>query len=210
MTQKTTKTGLYVISPQSFKLKEFKAQLENAFSGGRIDVFQLRMKDAPESEIIEACRELMPLCHKYNTPFILNDYINLVNKTGADGLHIGIDDTNIEKARKELKNKTIGVSCYGSVDRAMDQAEKGADYVAFGAFYETQTKTPRARPQPEILKWWVTNSTIPCVAIGGIKPDNCQPLIANGADFIAIVTGIWNDNESPAKAVEKFRMELGG
>ncbi len=199
------KTGLYIISPQSFVLSDFAVQLEQALSGGKVDVFQLRLKDVSDDEVIAACKVLIPICHAHGTQFILNDRVGLVNKVGADGVHIGIEDATAEEARKQLgEGKTLGVSCYGDIERAIDAAEQGADYVAFGAFYDTTTKTPRARPTADILKWWVDNSTIPCVAIGGIKHHNCAPLVKNGADFIAVVTAIWDDKDGPGEAVRKL------
>lgn len=210
MTNKNS-CGLYIISPQSFVLKDFAEQLKQALSGGKVDVFQLRLKDVPDSEIIEACKILIPICHANGTQFILNDKVDLINKVGADGVHIGIEDGQVRSARERIaKGKILGVSCYGDTDRAMDAAENGADYVAFGAFYDTKTKTPRARPKPEILKWWVTNSVVPCVAIGGIKHHNCVPLVQNGADFIAVVTAIWDDVDGPAAAVQKMVLSMDG
>lgn len=201
--------GLYIISPQSFVLSEFKGQLKRALEGGKVDVFQLRLKDAPDAEIIAACKELLPICHEYGTQFILNDNVHLVNEVGADGVHIGIEDMPVKAARSKLKpDKIIGVSCYDDIERAIDSAESGADYVAFGAFYDTQTKIARGRPKPDILKWWTTNSVVPCVAIGGIKPHNCLPLVEAGADFIAVVTGIWDDKDGAGEAVRKFNQVI--
>ena len=197
--------GLYIISPQTIVLANFANQLKQALSGGKVDVFQLRLKDVPESEIAEACKVLIPICHEHGTQFILNDYVGIAAKLGADGVHIGIEDGDIKSAREKIgKGKILGVSCYGDVERAIDAAEQGVDYVAFGAFYETITKTPRARPEPQILKWWTENSTVPCVAIGGIKHHNCAPLVKNGADFIAVVTAIWNDADGAGEAVRKL------
>jgi thiamine-phosphate pyrophosphorylase len=197
--------GLYLISPESFILEEFVQQLKQAFSGGKIDVFQLRMKNTSDEKIIAACKVLIPICHANGAQFILNDRFDLVKKLGADGVHIGIEDGKIADARAAIgKNKVIGVSCYDDSDRAIDAAEQGADYVAFGAFYDTKTKIPRGRPQPEILKWWTQNSVIPCVAIGGIKYHNCEPLVKHGADFIAVVTAVWDDPEGAAHAVKKL------
>jgi len=203
------KCGLYLISPESFVLEEFAEQLKQAFSGGRIDVFQLRMKNTLDANIIAACKVLIPICHENGAQFILNDRVDLAIKVGADGVHIGIEDGRIEDARALLgKNKVIGVSCYADSDRAIDAAEKGADYVAFGAFYDTKTKIPRGRPEPKILKWWTENSVIPCVAIGGIKYHNCKPLVENGADFIAVVTAVWDDPEGAAHAVSKLNQAI--
>lgn len=201
--------GLYIISPQSFILDDFQAQLRQALAADKVDVFQLRLKDVPDAQIIAACKALIPICHEYDTQFILNDNVHLVNDVGADGVHIGIEDMSVKDARIKLKpDKIIGVSCYDDTERAMDSAESGADYVAFGAFYDTQTKVPRGRPQPDILKWWTTNSVVPCVAIGGIKPHNCLVLAKAGADFIAVVSGIWEDSEGPGAAVSKFKKNL--
>ena len=201
--------GLYLISPESFELAEFTEKLKQAFLGGKIDVFQLRMKNTSDDAIIAACKALIPICHANGAQFILNDRVDLVTKVGADGVHIGIDDGTVTEARKKIgKNKVIGVSCYAEGDRAIDVAEEGADYVAFGAFYETQTKIPRGRPKPEILKWWTENSSVPCVAIGGIKHHNCAPLVAMGADFIAVVTAVWDDPDGPAEAVQKLNKAM--
>ena len=186
-------------------MDEFKEELRAALSTGKVEVFQLRMKNTSDAEVIDVCHELIPLCHEYGAQFILNDHVHLATQVGASGVHIGIEDISLEKARRMLgKNKIIGVSCYDDQERAIDAAEAGADYVAFGAFYDTQTKTPRGRPSPDILKWWTTNSTTPCVAIGGIKSHNCAPLVAAGVDFIAVVTAIWDDPEGTAEAVEKM------
>ena len=201
--------GLYLISPESFHLEEFSGQLKQAFLGGKIYVFQLRMKNTSDEVIIAACKTLLPICHAHGTQFILNDKIDLVNKSGADGVHLGIEDTNPQIAREKLgANKIIGVSCYADGDRAIDAAGQGADYVAFGAFYDTQTKTPRGRPGPEILTWWTENSGVPCVAIGGIKYHNCAPLVSAGADFIAVVTAVWDDPDGPEAAVKKLNMAI--
>ena len=188
---------------------EFAERLKQAFSGGKIDVFQLRMKNIADEDIISACKILMPLCHANSAQFILNDRVDLAAKVGADGVHIGIEDISLLDARAKLgKNKVIGVSCYADAERAIEMAEQGADYVAFGAFYDTKTKIPRGRPKPEILKWWTENSVVPCVAIGGIKHHNCAPLVASGADFIAVVTAVWDDPYSPANAVRMLNESI--
>lgn len=187
-------TQLYLISPASFDLKPFAKTLSDVLATGHVAVFQLRMKEQAEKAVLEAAQTLMPICHQHNVMFILNDYIDLAYKINADGVHVGEEkDGTYAEARRLLgPKKTVGISCYGSTDRALDFAEKGADYVAFGAFYPTQTKEPKARPTPDILTWWTTNCTTPCVAIGGITADNCTPLVKNGADFIAVVSAVWN------------------
>lgn len=197
---------LYIISPEKIEIAPFSKRLKNVVEDGNVSVFQLRLKNVDDEFIIDACEKLIPICHKKNIQFILNDRPDIAAKVGADGVHIGEDqDGTCEGAREILgKDKVIGVSCYGSVDRAMDMAAKGADYVAFGAFYPTTTKKPKARPEPEILKWWVTNSTVPCVAIGGINSENCKPLVNEGADFIAVVSAIWGHPKGEKFAVNEL------
>ncbi|MDA0780729.1 MAG: thiamine phosphate synthase [Rickettsiales bacterium] len=190
-------TQLYIISPEKFELAKFKTDLEKSLATGKVSVFQLRLKNTDDEKIIGYSKEIIPICHKYNVQFILNDRPDLAAIVNADGVHIGEEqDGTVATARKLLGNKkVIGVSCYGSTDRALEMAEAGADYVAFGAFFPTQTKEPKARPKPDILKWWVTNCSIPCVAIGGIKADNCNEISKTGTDFIAVVSAIWQHPE---------------
>ena len=119
--------------------------------------------------------------------FIINDRAELVNEVGSDGVHVGSDDIFVARAREIVgEDKVVGASCYGDVDLAIEAGSDGADYVAFGQFYETATKPPKGRPKPEILEFWSRNSIVPSVAIGGITPQNAEPLIKAGADFIAV------------------------
>lgn len=202
---KAPNSQIYLISPQQFVLDDFKDLLKQAFDGGAIGAFQLRMKDVAEADILKAAEALLPICHDYGTQFIMNDSAGLALKVGADGLHIGEEFEEYDNARKLLgKNKVIGVSCYGSKDRAIKAGEKGADYVSFGQFYETKTKPPKGRPGPEILEWWTTYTVLPCVAIGGVKPENCRPLVQAGADFVAVVSYVWEHPESPKVAVRQL------
>lgn len=203
-------TELYIISPEKIQLNKFKLDLEEAVSTKKVAAFQLRIKNESIDVIENYALQLKPICHKYGVNFIINDHATIAKNVDADGVHVGEEkDGTVEEARKILgEEKIVGASCYGSVDRAIDMCEKGASYVAFGAFYDTNTKTPKARPNPEILTWWVTNSVIPCVAIGGIKAENCQPIIAAGADFIAVVSAIWTHKDGPKAAVEELYKEI--
>lgn len=210
------KCKLYLISPPKFELDDMAHDLKEAFKGGPVPVFQLRMKKleplsnqyilpADKKDIAEAIQMLMPICHENNCNFILNDDPYLAAEYGCDGVHVGMDDITVKEAKKIVgKNVTVGASCYASKDRAYEAGEQGADYVAFGAFYDTQTKTPRGRPTPELLKFWSEFTTIPSVAIGGIKVNNAEPIIKAGADFIAVVTGVWDHDEGISKAVKAF------
>ncbi|MDX1949564.1 MAG: thiamine phosphate synthase [Rickettsiales bacterium] len=208
-------TKLYLISPPNFELEEMKLKLEEAFKGGEISVFQLRMKSLspdgtynskPEEKLVrKAVAELLPICHKNKCVFILNDNPKLASELNCDGVHIGEDDGNAKEAKKIMgEGKYVGVSCYASLDRAYKAGEEGADYVAFGAFYETQTKKPKGRPTLELLDFWQKYTNIPSVAIGGIKVENAEPIIKAGADFIAVVTGVWDYKKGVKQAIADF------
>lgn len=215
MSEDQQKCKLYLISPPTFEFEKFKEDLKEAFSGGEVAVFQLRMKSLAEDgtytvpedkeKIKRAALELIPICHENKCVFILNDDPELAMEVGADGVHLGDEDMSVAEARKILgEDKYIGASCYGSKDRAYTAAEQGADYVAFGAFYDTETKQPKGRPTPEFLEFWSTYTTLPSVAIGGIKVHNAKPIIDAGADFIAVVTGVWNYEKGVKQAVIDF------
>ncbi len=191
---------IYLISPPKISLDSFEPLLESILQTGKISVFQLRLKECLDDEIIASANILVRLCHKYSIQFILNDRADLAKLVNADGVHIGKEDGSVENARKILgPNKIIGVSCYDSIDRAMEVGEAGADYIAFGAFYPTTTKLNTAKPKIDILEQWTSISVLPCVAIGGINQNNCKPLIKAGADLIAVVSNIWG-SEDPVKA----------
>jgi thiamine-phosphate pyrophosphorylase len=175
-----------------------------------VKAFQLRMKKAKDPEIITAASNMRPICRKYDVAFIINDRPDLVVKCEADGVHLGQEDMGVKEARRILgSERVIGVSCHASKDMAMQAAEAGADYVAFGAFYPTTSK-PKEKvekwgvPTPEIIEWWSTYTTVPCVAIGGMTPENCAPLVRAGADFIAAITSVWDNEKGAKEAVKRF------
>ena len=137
--------------------------------------------------------------------FIVNDRPDLANKLGADGVHVGQEDASYADARALLgPERIVGVTCHNSRHLAIEAAEAGADYVAFGAFYPTATKEPKTRAEPEILEWWSEMMVVPCVAIGGITVENAPPLIEAGADFLAVAAGVWDHPDGPAAAVKAF------
>jgi thiamine-phosphate pyrophosphorylase len=147
----------------------------------------------------------MPLCHARDVAFILNDRPDLAAALGCDGVHIGPDDMPYDEARRLVgPGATVGVSAKDSRHRAMELAERGADYVAFGAFFPSPTKADTRPVDPEILEIWSSTTTVPCVAVGGITVDNCRPLVAAGADFLAVSSGVWAHPEGPAAAVAAF------
>lgn len=201
---------LYVVSPPAITLPRFVEATKAALGGGPVAAFQLRLKDVSDDEVLRACEALIPVCAAADVAFLLNDRADLAAKAGADGVHIGQSDGGIAEARKLLgPEKTIGRTCHDSRHLAMEAGEQGADYVAFGAFYETTTKPSHYRPTPAILGWWTTLSQLPCVAIGGIFPENAAPLVAAGADFIAVVRAVWDHPQGPAAGVAAFKDVLG-
>lgn len=156
-----------------------------------------------------AAELLGPVAQDRDVAFLLNDRAHLVAETGADGVHIGADDMPYKQARKWVgEDRTVGVSCYDSVDRAMRAAEQGADYVAFGTFFPSKTKESGGRPEIGLLEGWSMASTVPCVAIGGITPENCGPLVRAGADFLAVVNAVWDHPDGPAAAVKAFNVAV--
>ncbi|GGE06282.1 thiamine-phosphate synthase [Polymorphobacter glacialis] len=201
---------LYVVSPPAIVLPDFVEALKAALGGGPVAAFQLRLKDVSDDEVLRAAEALLPICNDHEVAFLLNDRADLAAKIGADGVHLGQSDGAIAEARALLgRDAQIGRTCHDSRHLAMEAGEEGADYVAFGAFYETTTKPSQYRPGPEILSWWTVLSQLPCVAIGGITPDNAAPIVAAGADFIAVVNAVWKHPNGPASGVASFASVLG-
>lgn len=179
-----------------------------------IGAFQLRLKEANDAQIKAAIQELLPICRAHEVAFIINDRVDLCADLHLDGVHLGQEDLEkmpIEKARKIIgEDAVLGVTCHASRHLAMEAGEQGADYVAFGAFYPTTSKPLEklekwGTPTPEILEWWTTTADLPCVAIGGITPKNCLPLVQAGADFIAVITAVWEHPKGPSVAVKEFQ-----
>ena len=198
---------LYLISPLDVG-GGFPARLERALGAGPVAAFQFRVKDVDQHEAARLAEPLQAICARHDTAFIVNDSISLAKRLGADGVHLGQEDGDPREARSILgPSVQIGVTCHDSRHLAMEAGEAGADYVAFGSFYPTTTKEVRHRPEPSILSWWSTMFELPCVAIGGITPDNARPLIDAGADFLAVSGAVWNGNE--VETVEAFSRLLG-
>lgn len=201
--------GLYLISPPSIDT-DFPDRLAAALDAGDVAAFQLRLKGLDDHAIARAAAPLQALCADRHVAFIVNDSISLAKRLGTDGVHLGQDDGDPREARQILgREAQIGVTCHNSRHLAMEAGDAGADYVAFGAFYQTGTKTVEHFADIEILRWWTTVSPIPCVAIGGITADNAAPIVAAGADFIAVSGTVWNDPGGPAAGVAGFARILG-
>jgi thiamine-phosphate pyrophosphorylase len=194
---------LYLISPQEVG-GPFPDRLKAALEPGLATAFQLRVKDVEEHELARLAEPLQRICADAEVAFIVNDSASLAKRLGADGVHLGQSDGDIRDARALLGPAAqIGKTCHDSRHLAMDAGEAGADYVAFGAFYPTTTKPSDYRPDPTILTWWSTLFEIPCVAIGGITPENGEPLVKAGADFLAVCQAVWSKGD-PAAAVRAF------
>jgi thiamine-phosphate pyrophosphorylase len=200
---------LYLITPAVIDdLAAFGHTLAGALDAGDVAALQIRLKGAPQDIIAAAADMILPICHARDVAVILNDDPVLAARLGCDGVHIGQEDGPVAAARKAMPKGMIGVSCRDSRHLAMEAAEAGADYVAFGAFYPTDTHDTPYRPDPELLTVWQETMQTPCVAIGGVKVDNCRPLVAAGADFIAVVTGVWNYPAGAPAAVRDFNAEI--
>ena len=179
--------------------------LKEALGGGDVASFQLRLKHAGDDEIRRTCDSLRPIVQAAGAAFILNDRPDLAAELGCDGVHVGQEDASYAEARAAMgKNAIVGVTCHDSRHLAMEAGEAGADYVAFGAFFPTRTKEPKTAADIELLDWWAQNMVVPCVAIGGITVKNAAPLIAAGADFLAVAAGVWEHEEGPRAAVTAF------
>ncbi len=194
---------LYLITPPEVELTPFADELAAALDGGDVACVQLRLKEAEDNTIRAAIDTLMPVCHAREVALIVNDRPDLAAGSGANGAHIGTDDGDYESARELLGDDAIlGVTCHDSRHLAMQAGEAGADYVAFGAFYPTGSKTARFRAAPEILHWWHELTVVQSVAIGGITADNCAPLVKAGADFLAVIAAVWDHPDGPAAGVK--------
>ena len=194
---------LYLITPPDIGDAEtFARQLDAALSAGDVAALQIRLKDVSLDQIRAVTRVLAPVAHRHNVAVLMNDHVELARELGLDGVHVGQGDTSLKEARRILgASAMIGVTCHNSRHLAMEAAEGGADYVAFGAFYPTTTKTVEHMAELETLSIWQESMEIPCVAIGGITADNAAEIAQAGADFIAVSSAVWNHSDGPAAGV---------
>ena len=207
-------SALYLVTPSKIGAG-FADDLAAALAAGigtpaEVACVQLRLKGASDDDVLRAADALRPVCAAHGAGFLLNDRPDLARRCGADGVHIGQSDGTVAEARAILgPDADIGVTCHGSLHLAIEAAEAGADYVAFGAFFETSTKAVEHAADIEVLAGWAQMTTVPCVAIGGITPGNCGPLVAAGADYLAVSGGVWNHPDGPEAAVAAFARSLG-
>ncbi len=189
---------LYLISPLEVG-GPFPERLERALQAGPAAAFQFRVKGLDEHEAARLAGPLQEICAAHDVAFIVNDSVSLTRRIKADGVHLGQQDGNVREARELLgRDVQIGVTCHASRHLAMEAGEAGADYVAFGAFFPSATKETKHKAETELLRWWQGLFELPCVAIGGITPGNCRPLIEAGADFLAVSAAVWSGDEAEA------------
>ncbi|MCB2066739.1 MAG: thiamine phosphate synthase [Erythrobacter sp.] len=201
---------LYLISPLDVS-GDFAQRLDRALAAGEglATAFQFRVKGLDQHEAARLAAPLQDICAARDVAFIVNDDVALAKRLKADGVHLGQGDGSPKEAREILgREAQIGVTCHASRHLAMEAGDAGADYVAFGAFFPSETKASEHRPEPDLLEWWSGLFEIPCVAIGGITPANCGPLVAAGADFLAVSHAVWGGDE--VEAVAAFRAAMGG
>ncbi len=198
-------TRLYLITPPALDPDRFARELEEALAGGDVACLQLRLKEVDDAAIRRATRILQPIAQARGVAFIMNDRPDLAAELDCDGVHIGEEDAPYADSRRLMgPDRIVGVTCGDSRHRAVDAAEAGADYVAFGAFFPSNTKDAKHRADPAVLADWSETTIVPCVAIGGITQENCGPLIEAGADFLSVIGAIWSYPQGPRAAVRDF------
>ncbi|MDP3801167.1 thiamine phosphate synthase [Brevundimonas sp.] len=201
---------LYLITPPTISdPAAFARDLEAALDAGDVAALQIRLKGADDATVLATVAALRPVAQARGVAVILNDRPDLAAPSGCDGVHLGQSDASVAEARSLMgRDAMIGVTCHDSRELAMEAAEAGADYVAFGAFFPTATKATAHRPDPEILTIWQETVEIPCVAIGGITAATAGGLARAGADFVAVSAAVWNHPGGPGAAVRELAAAL--
>jgi thiamine-phosphate pyrophosphorylase len=206
--EKTPRCRLYLITPPRIELARFAEDLARALDAGDVAALQIRLKDASDDEVRRATEKLLPVAQSRGVAVLMNDRADLAVQLGCDGAHLGQDDGDHAGARKLLGERTLGITCHDSRHLAMEAGEIGADYVAFGAFFPTDTKETVHRAGVDLLEWWSELFEIPCCAIGGITAGNCAPLVRAGADFLCVIGAVWNHPEGPAEGVRAMNAAI--
>ena len=202
-------TQIYLISPPKIILSEFILSLKNALSTNLVPVFQLRLKEYSQTDVAKIAKQIQKICKDYNCQLILNDYPNIALDLELDGVHLGKDDAKIAEVRKQVPDYfTIGASCYNSKHKAMQAGEDGANYLAFGAFFPTTTKKIEYYADVDLLQWATELLNLPIVAIGGINTNNCASLVANKADFLAVISFVWQHALGVKEALNQLHLAI--
>ena len=199
------KKFIYLISPNKIPYS-FYSNLKLVLKTGKVSFFQLRLKGYSQKKKMIIGKKIKNICKKYKVKFIINDNPLLARKLDADGCHLGQKDMNINKAKKILGKKIIGVTCHNSINLAKKAIKAKADYIAFGAFNQSKTKKTKHVASVKILNKVKKFTKIPTVAIGGINADNYKNLLLNNANFLAISGYIWkNKKYKPLQAIERLK-----
>jgi thiamine-phosphate pyrophosphorylase len=201
---------LYLITPPEIgAVGAFARRLEEALQAGDVAALQLRMKNAADAEVLAVAEALLPICRAHDVVFLVNDRADLAKAAGADGAHLGQEDGSLAEARALLgKDATIGATCHASKDLAIEASDAGADYVAFGAVFATATKDAKIKCPIDVISWWHDATTVPCVAVGGITPENCAPLVRAGADFLAVSGAVFGSARGAGEMVKAFNAAI--
>ena len=201
---------LYLITPPRLDdLAAFGHTLAQTLDAGDVAALQIRLKDVADEIVAAAAQVLSPIAQARGVAVILNDRPDLAARLGCDGVHVGQSDASLTEARKIMgPDAMIGVTCHDSLHLAMEAAEGGADYVAFGAFFPTTTKDVTAHAELDLLTGWQADMMIPCVAIGGITAANVRGIARAGADFAAVSAGVWAYPDGPAAAVKAINHQI--
>lgn len=202
--------GLYVITDEKLTTYDKIVEMvEKALKGGA-KIVQLRDKTNSDDFLILHGFLLKELCEKYNAYFIVNDRVDLALKINAHGVHIGKEDADITEVKKKLKNKIIGVSCYGDIERAKIMESLGASYVAFGSFYPSPTKPEAKIVDKSIIQQAKKVLSIPVCVIGGLNVERAKELVCLGADIVAVVSDIWTAPSIEERAKEYKNLFISG
>jgi thiamine-phosphate pyrophosphorylase len=202
MNPRWPRRGLYAITPDEPDTARLLARVEIVLRAGAAWL-QYRNKAASDALRAEQALALQPLCQSLGVPLVINDDWALAAAVGAAGAHLGEDDGEIALARHELgPDAIVGASCYDQARLARQAVFAGASYVAFGAFFPSPTKPNARRAGPTLLQETAALG-VPRVAIGGITPDNARPLVAAGADLVAVISGVF-DAPDPAAATRAY------
>ena len=198
-----------ITPPRLEDLAAFGHTLAQTLDAGDVAALQIRLKDVADEIVAAAVDVLSPIAQARGAAVILNDRPDLAARLGCDGVHVGQSDAALAEARKIMgPDAMIGVTCHDSLHLAMEAAEGGADYVAFGAFFPTTTKEVTAHAELDLLTGWQADMMIPCVAIGGITAANVRGIARAGADFAAVSAGVWAYPDGPAAAVKAINHEI--
>jgi thiamine-phosphate pyrophosphorylase len=196
--------GLYVLTdPHLIPDSELEARVAAAIRGGASAV-QYRDKRVDQEGHLQRARALREVTRELGALLIINDDPRLAVEVDADGVHLGRDDPDLENARATVGSRLIGVSCYNDFQRAADAERRGADYVAFGSFFPTRTKTGTVPASAELIRRAKRELGVPVVAIGGITPENGAALIEAGADALAVAGAVFGAAD-PRQAAERFK-----